>query len=130
MTTTTNPQRTITISLSGTGEDATATYSYVSPVTGSTFLNAPVCDLKCQQASYCLYILDFASTKAGWTLTGTAPNGGATGMTSVPGALNLSLLTFDPYTCYSTYRFYLRYLNTLTGAEIEIDPQEGNVPRR
>ncbi|MET0320147.1 MAG: hypothetical protein ABW069_05440 [Duganella sp.] len=130
MTTTTNPQRTVTISISGTGADAKATYSYVSPVTGAPHVNATVCDLECHQASYCLYILDFASTQAGWTLTGTSPNGGHTGMTSVPGALNLSLLTFDPYTCYSTYRFYLHYLNTLTGAKVEIDPQEGNVPRR
>lgn len=124
----TTPQRSITLSLSGTGKDAQATYSYWSPVYGTTHVNAPVCELSCNQATYCLYLLDYAATQNGWTIVKTSPREGSGALCQVPGAFNLSILTYNPYTVDATYRFYIHYLNTMTGVSIAIDPQEGNIP--
>lgn len=123
------PQRTITISLTGTGEDAQAFYTYLSPITGLSYLGAPVCDLKCSQPTFCLYVLDFASTLSGWTIIDTTPVAGSGTLSQTPGANHLSVATFNPYTTDSTYNFYINYRNTITGKTVHIDPQEGNVPR-
>jgi hypothetical protein len=123
------PQRTITISIIGTDKDAQVFYSYLSPVTGQSYINAPKCDLVVNQPVYCLFVLDYASTISGWTIVDTSPYGNSPPLAQTPGALNLSILTYDPHTTDDIYRFYINYLNTVTGVPISIDPQEGNIPR-
>jgi hypothetical protein len=125
----TTPQRTITISLLGTDQDTQAFYSYLSPVTGQSYIDAPLCDLLVNQPVYCLFVLDYASTMSGWTIVDTSPYGRSPALEQTPGALNLSVLTYNPHTTTDTYRFYINYLNTITGTTVSIDPQEGNIPR-
>ncbi|MGJ9416289.1 hypothetical protein ACHAC9_00780 [Massilia sp. CMS3.1] len=125
----TTPQRIITISIIGTGKDAQAFYSYLSPVTGQSYINAPLCDLLVNQPVYCLFVLDYASTMSGWTIVNTSPYGRSPELSQTPGALNLSVLTYNPHTTEDKYQFYINYLNTITNVTIGIDPQEGNIPR-
>lgn len=122
------PQRTITISINGADQNARVTYTYLSPISGASFTNAPNCDLSCNQPTYCLYLLDFTASQNGWTIVKTSPNQDSGALSQVPGPFNLSLLTFNPYTATDTYRFYIHYLNMMTGAKICFDPQEGNIP--
>jgi hypothetical protein len=125
----TTPQRTIMISINGTGEDAQVFYSYLSPISGLSYIDAPICDLQCNQATYCLYVLDFASTLNGWEIIDISPYGASPILPQMKGANNLSIQTFNPYTSPTTYRFYINYQNSITGKKISIDPQEGNIPR-
>lgn len=122
------PQRVITISIIGTGEQAEVYYTYLSPVTGLSYINCPVCDMIADQATNTLFVLDYISTKNGWTITGTSPRRGSPTLESVPGALQLSVMTINPYSSLDViYKFYIHYLNTVTDAEMERDPQMGNV---
>lgn len=124
------PQRIVTISIDGTGENADVYYTYSSPVSGLSYLDCPVCDMTADQAINTLFVLDYFSAKKGWTITGTSPKEGSLSLQAVPGALNLSILTINPYTSVDiTYKFYIHYLNTTNGAEMERDPQVGNVVR-
>jgi hypothetical protein len=122
------PQRTISVSILGTDNDAQVLYNYSSPITGLTYTNSPQCDLLCNQPSYSLFVLDYAATRNGWAIVNITPYGDSPALAQTPGAYNLSILTFNPYTAQDTYRFYINYHNTITGAKISIDPQEGNVP--
>lgn len=122
------PQRLITLSINGNDKYAQVYYTYNCPVTGLAYINSPVCDLLCNQAVNCLFILDYASTLNGWTIINTTPNGSPE-LKQVPGALNLSILTINPYNAPDTYKFYINYKNMQTEAVINIDPQEGNIPR-
>lgn len=122
------PQRSVTISINGTDKHSTVTYSYWSPVFGTTYVNAPTCDLTCNQATYCLYLLDFAASQNGWTIVKTSPHQDSGLLCQVAGSNNLSIMTFNPYTSEGNYRFYIHYQNMATGAKISFDPQEGNIP--
>lgn len=122
------PQRIVTITIQGTGTDALVVYSYVSPVTGISYVQSPTCDLLVDRASYCLFVLDYSTTQNGWAITEMTAHGQSGQLPYVPGAFHLSLLTFNPHTTHHTYRFYIHYRNTFTNAEIKIDPQEGNIP--
>lgn len=122
------PQRVITISIIGTGEQADVYYTYLSPVSGLSYINCPVCDMVADQATNSLFVLDYIAAKNGWTITGTSPRKGSPTLETVPGALNLSIMTINPYNDPdAVYRFYVHYLNTVTCAEMERDPQMGNV---
>lgn len=122
------PQRVITISIVGTDENAEVYYTYHSPVSGVSYIDCPVCDMVADQPINSLFVLDYFSTKNGWTITQVTPRRGSPAMDSVHGALNLSILTINPYTSTDVmYRFYLHYVNTVTDAEMERDPQMGNI---
>lgn len=121
------PQRIIVISIIGTGEQAQIYYTYLSPVTGLTYTMAPVCDMVADQAIDSLFVLDYFSAQSGWTITRTSPRLGSPTLETVPGARNLSIMTINPYTSMEVYKFYIHYLNTANGMEIERDPQVGNV---
>jgi hypothetical protein len=123
------PQRTVTITVVGTDDKSSILYNYVSPITGLSYTNSPTCDLLCNQPSYSLFVLDYISTLNGWVIVDTSPHGDSPVLSQVPGAYNLSILTFNPHTNDDTYRFYINYRNTITGARISVDPQEGNIPR-
>lgn len=123
------PQRSIVLSLVGTDESTDVYYTYLSPVTGLTYTNCPVCDMVADQAVNSLFVLDYVSTLNGWTITKITPREGSPSMVSVPGALNLSIVTVNPYTSMETYQFYIHYLNIINGVEIERDPQQGNIPK-
>jgi hypothetical protein len=125
----TTPQRTISVTIIGTDKEAQVVYSYLSPVSGLSYINSPLCDLVVNQPVYCLFVLDYASTMNGWTICDTSPYGDSPPLAQTAGALNLSILTYNPHTTEDTYRFYINYRNTITGAKIAIDPQEGNIPR-
>ncbi|MGK5066458.1 hypothetical protein D3C81_138250 [compost metagenome] len=122
------PQRTITISILGTDHNAQALYSFWSPLSGLSYQNSPSCDINCNQPTDCLFILDFEATRHGWTIVNTTPKGSSPVLEQVPGARHLSVMTINPYTSLDTYNFYINYRNTITGAELAIDPQEGNIP--
>ena len=137
---TANPQRFVIISLN-TIRDTTgvvsrkARYTYASPVTGIEYQNAPQCDLLVVQATECLFVLDFPSTAAGWTITGISTVPGYPLIPSTHGPKNLSILTSNPYTSLNptaasttVYRFFIEYANTLTNETYTEDPQESNGP--
>lgn len=121
------PQRVITISINGTDHEANVAYTYQSPITGQSYANAPICDMVVDRAIYSLFVLDYISTLNGWTITQTTPYQDSPTLLQVAGALNLSLLTFNSYTTEHTYRFYIHYRNSITGATMCRDPQEGNI---
>jgi len=123
------PQRSITLTIVGNDENADVYYTYLSPVTGLSYTNCPVCDMVADQPVNSLFVLDYVSTLNGWTITGLTPHEGSPSLQSVPGALNASILTINPYTSLETYRYYIHYLNTANGAEMERDPQQGNIPK-
>jgi hypothetical protein len=123
------PQRSISITILGTDKDAQVVYNYASPITGLTYTNAPACDMLCNQPSYSLFVLDFPTTGNGWTIVDITPKGDSPTLSQTAGAYNLSILTFNPHTTEDTYRFYINYRNSITGAKISVDPQEGNIPR-
>lgn len=120
------PQRVITVTIIGNDKDAQVQYSYLSPINGQLFTNAPTCDLKVDRAVYSLFVLDYASTLNGWSISETSPYEASPALSQVAGAFHLSLLTFNPYTTEHTYRFYIHYRNK-NGIYIKRDPQEGNV---
>lgn len=106
------------------------TYSYWSPVSGMSYTNAQQCDLKIDRPTYCLFVLDFQSSLAGWTITKTEPYGDSAKLAFVKGPNELSIQTYNPYkNVGDTYRYYIFYKNILTGEVFSEDPQEGNVIR-
>lgn len=122
-------QRSITISIAGTDKHSTVSYTYWSPVTGHSFVNAPECNLKIIGPTYCLFLLDYQSTLAGWTIEGTKPYGDSPKLKAELGPADLSISTYNPYDPDDAdYRFYIKYKNTVTGAVFCEDPQEGNIP--
>lgn len=125
------PQRTVTISVSGrTEEDARVSYSYWSPNDGLMRANTPVCDLYQKYSTNTLFVLDYASTQDGWTITGIAPNpSGAPALESIRGPKLTSIMTmFVESEQPELYKFFILYKNTITGASLAVDPQEGNTP--
>jgi hypothetical protein len=122
------PQRSITISINGTDNNASVTYTYWSPVYGTNYVNSPSCDLSCNQPTFCLYLLDFTTSQNGWTIVKSSPHQDSGSLNQVIGPNNLSLQTFNSYTALDTYRFYIHYYNMVTKARICFDPQEGNIP--
>jgi hypothetical protein len=130
------PQRVVTISIitvtnAPFGQTKyQARYSYTSPLTGEQYLRAPVCDLTVSQPTYCLFVLDFDATAAGWTIEGiTSASGPLIG--SAFGPQNLSILTYDPHTKeHPKYSFFIVYRNPAADNQgFAEDPQEGNGPR-
>jgi hypothetical protein len=122
------PQRTVTISIIGNDEHATVLYTYLSPITGLSFINAPTCDLKVDRAINTLFVLDYAATMIGWKITKTTPNG-TPALEQIPGAKHLSLMTCNPYDVPGeTYKYYIHYHNSVTDQNMKKDPQEGNIP--
>ncbi|USX12450.1 hypothetical protein NHH88_22510 [Oxalobacteraceae bacterium OTU3CAMAD1] len=74
----------------------------------------------------CLFILDYATSKAGWTITEISAVGmGSPTLNTLPGPKKLSLMVMDPYLTLSQYKYYLHFAN---GKEkFKFDPQETNV---
>ena len=106
------------------------TYSYWSPVTGLHYTNAQLCDLKIDRPTRCLYVIDFQSSQAGWTVVDTTPNGDSRPLAFLNGPHNQSLQNVDPYLSpRDVYNYFLNYENTVTGDTFSEDPQEGNIPR-
>jgi hypothetical protein len=122
------PQRVITISIVGNEKNANVSYSYLSPVTGLSYINSPTCDILVDRPIYTLYLLDYSASLNGWTITGTSPYEDSPTLETVDGALQLSLMTINPGEAHSDYRYYIHYLNTRTDVEIKRDPQELNIP--
>lgn len=122
-----SPQRVITISVVGNHRNAIVYYSYISPIDGLVRINSPVCDILVDRPIQTLYVLDYSSTLNGWTIAGTSPHDGSPVLQTVPGALNLSIMTINPYATHDIYSYYIHYYNIVTKDEIKRDPQEGNV---
>jgi hypothetical protein len=122
------PQRVITISVVGNEENAAVYYSYVSPVTGLVYINAPVCDILVDRPICTLYTLDYSSCFNGWTVTEISPHDESPPLKWVPGAKDLSIMTVNPHKTHDKYNYYIHYKNSLTGAIMKRDPQEENVP--
>ena len=133
------PQRVVTISIKPNGKTYKALYSYTSPVTGLQYFRAPKCLLDVDQPTYCLFVLDFDATAAGWTITKIMTEPGALSIENDLGALNLSIMTFDPHNKpplpplqhlpFIEYSFSIYYYNTTLKKEFHEDPQERNGPR-
>jgi len=123
------PQRTITVSISGVEPNARVFYSYTSPIFGTTYLNAPTCDISIDQPTYTMYVLDFGSCMSGWTITGILPRHDANPLDTVLAENKLSITTFNPYDPeYPDHAYYIEYYNTITDKGMMHDPQENNVP--
>jgi len=128
--TTPTPQRVITVSINGTSNAATASYSYLSR-SGVPFTNAPVCDLNCNCPTNFLFALDYQSTTNGWTVTNFTSVQPNKQLTATAGPNLQSYCVVDVDTTKSppkTYAFLLTYTNTVTGAVISPDPQVTNDP--
>jgi hypothetical protein len=126
------PQRLIHVALREIGEKIAAFYTYTSPLFGTSYIDAPVCDIKSDRPTYTLYVLDFASTLNGWTIEGMELSDVATGLTWQSGPDNMSIQVFNPYTdSSSVHNFTIIYTNKNyhNGRPVPIDPQEGNIPR-
>lgn len=122
------PQRFISISIDGVQNNGRIFYSYTSPIFGITLINSPICDISVDQPTYSLYLLDFPSTMNGWVITGLTPKGDSPALTTEMGPQGLSIMTINPCDpATPTHQYYIHYRNSITGAEIKKDPQEGNV---
>jgi hypothetical protein len=124
-------QRSVSISLTGrTDKDAQVAYSYWSPNDGFTRTASQSCDLYHKVDTNTLFLLDYASTLNGWTITGIEPNPpGAPVPESILGPEHMSLMTlFRDGGKPVEYKFYIHYKNKITGAKVRFDPQEGNIP--
>ena len=123
------PQRFVVISIDGVQTNGRVFYSYTSPIFGTTVINSPKCDIYADQATYTLYLLDFASTMNGWIIKKISSKGESPEMKTEMGPKHLSILTVNDYDPpNATYDFYIHYHNTVTGQDIMKDPQEGNIP--
>lgn len=125
------PQRVIHVSLREIGNDIAAFYTYVSPLFGTSYLDAPVCDIKCDRPTLTLYVLDFASTINGWRIDGADFGDNPDGLTATAGPGKLSLQVNNPYKSHDgVANFYIIYSNENHdhGKPVLIDPQEGNIP--
>jgi len=123
------PQRIISISVAGVKRNARVFYSYTSPIYGTTYLNAPTCDIAIDQPTHTMYVLDFAASMNGWIFTGILPRNDPKPLTTVIAANSLSITTFNP--CdpeYPDHAYYIEYRNLVTDEVMQHDPQEGNVP--
>jgi hypothetical protein len=122
-------QRFITISIDGVQDSGRAFYSYTSPIFGTSYVRSPKCDISIDQPTYTLFLLDFASTMNGWAITGISPKETYPSMETQLGPMGLSIMTINPYDSPTTvYKYYIHYRNSISGAKIKIDPQEGNIP--
>lgn len=122
------PQRLVTIALKRREGRMKAEYTYVSPVSGRAFQDAPSCDLTVNQPTYCLFVLDFSTTASGWTIQNICADPTSPGIAFVRGPYNLSILTSDPAFPDTVYKFSICYENTVTKETYCEDPQEGNGP--
>jgi len=123
------PQRLIIISIEGVQSNVRVFYSYVSPIYGTTFIHSPTCDILINQPTNTLYLLDFATTANGWTITSITPRAPSEPLETMEGPLGLSIMTINRYDPpAATYNFYINYRNSITNQEISIDPQQGNIP--
>jgi hypothetical protein len=122
-------QRVVSVSLRDFGDVTAAFYTYVSPLTGLSYTNAPTCDISIDQPTLTLFVLDFASTLDGWYITGASlPPGDV--FSSLQGPGNLSIQIFNPYLDSSSRsNFTINYVNERKDRKVPIDPQEGNIPR-
>ena len=125
------PQRTIFLTIAGIDEHAEVRYTYWSPVTGDHPVDVPVCDLLVDRPINSLFVLDYASSLNGWIITGIHADARSRPLPPTMGPNSLSISTFnsDEYRG-DLFRFFIDYRNTITGATISVDPQEGNVPGR
>jgi hypothetical protein len=123
------PQRVITISIVGDGENAVVYYSYLSPVTGLIYVDSPVCDVLVDRPIHTLYVLDYSASLNGWKLVKTSPHDGSPELPWLLGAKDLSLMTINACKNNDTYSYYIHYVNTVSGAVMKRDPQEANIPR-
>lgn len=126
------PQRVVHVSLREIGSNVAAFYTYVSPLYGTSYIDAPVCDIKCDRPTYTLYVLDFASTINGWKIDGIQQTGGPHGLTATPGPEHLSIQVFNPHkddTAVNNFSIIYSNENYHHGKPVPIDPQEGNIPR-
>ena len=128
---TATPQRSVTIAICGrSADDAQVRYSYWSPDDGLTRAATPRCHLDQACATNTLFLLDYQSSLNGWTITGVEPNpAGAPALETIPGPAGQSVMTLFPNLLVTeTFKFYIVYTNTLTGAVVRFDPQEDNTP--
>ena len=125
------PQRVVHVSLRPIGTNIVAFYTYVSPLFGTSYIDAPVCDLKSDRPTYTLYVLDFASTINGWKINGIEQPHDTDGLSAIPGPKSLSIQVFNPHHDDSSIEnFSIVYSNPNyhDGVLVPIDPQEGNIP--
>jgi hypothetical protein len=125
------PQRVIHVSLREIGNNIAAFYTYASPLSGSSFIDAPVCDIKCDRPTFTLYVLDFASTINGWKIDGAEFGDNPGKLKATPGPEHLSIQVLNPHRDdTSVENFFIVYSNPnhRHGEPVPIDPQEGNIP--
>ena len=125
------PQRTVSVSLTGrTEDDVEIAYSYWSPNDGTTRAGISECSLYQRSATNTLFLLDYASTRNGWTIVGTEPNPPeAPSLETIRGPASQSLMTMFPDIKEpQIFNFFMVFKNTVTGAVVRFDPQERNVP--
>ncbi|WP_426161790.1 hypothetical protein [Pseudoduganella sp. R-34] len=124
-------QRRIVVSIFGIESDANATYTYIEPVTGESFVQSDTCNMKINRPSVCLFVLDDDASISGWTIKEiTAKPAGAPLLPSAKGPFGLSLATYNDHSDdTAVFNYYIHFYNTVTEATFKEDPQEENIPR-
>lgn len=125
-------QRRIVVSIFGIESDANATYTYIEPVTGESFVQSDTCNLKINRPSVCLFVLDDEASINGWTISKiTAKPDDAPLLPNEKGPYSLSLATYNDHGDHSeVFNYYIHFYNTVTEAKFKEDPQEENIPPR
>lgn len=107
-------------------DSETVEYSYIDPITKQSVIST-TCDLLLAQPSCCLFLLDAATSSAGWTISTILPNG-TDPIGFQMGPFNLSVVTHCAQRKTTPYKFYIVYYNTQSNLTYFIDPQEQNTP--
>jgi len=124
-------QRRIVVSILGIESDANATYTYVEPVTGESFVQSDRCNMKINRPTVSLFVLDDNAAISGWTIKEiTAKPETAPLLPSTKGPFGLSLATYNDYSDdKAVFNYFIHFYNSVTEATFKEDPQEENIPR-
>jgi hypothetical protein len=125
------PQRVIHVSLREIGNNIAAFYTYVSPLHGTSYIDAPVCDIECDRPTFTLYAVDFASTINGWIIDSADFGDNPDKLTAKHGPEKLSIQVFNPHNDddgVANFSIVYSNKNHHHGLPVPIDPQEGNIP--
>ena len=122
-----SPQITVVVSISSSPGVRSVTYSYVDP--GGELPPKPTtCIITAIPPYDIVYVLDYTSTKAGWSFTKhVEPTKTSLRIAYYRAVNRLSMTTRYKEIDTDTYSYYLLFKNRLTNEKCYSDPQEGNM---
>lgn len=122
-----SPQIIVVVTISDFLGFPTIQYTYSDPG-GATQMLPSTCIITAPSPYDIVYVLDYASTMAGWSFRKhVEPNGASLRIPYYRAVNRLSMTTRYKATDTETYTFYLLFKNRLTNEKWSNDPQEGNM---